>query len=214
MKVAATFNTDEPSATRFQEETGIATFGWNVADAAECERGIRKVADEVGEIDVLVNNAGITRDASVAKMDREMWDAVIDTNLGGVFNCVKAIFPGMRERGWGRVVSIGSINGQAGQFGQINYAAAKAGLIGLTKSLAREGASRGVTANLVAPGYTETEMVEAVPEKIREQILASVPTGRFSRPDEIARVVSFLCAEESAQITGSTITVNGGHYMH
>lgn len=213
MRVIANYRSGEEAADRFTAATDIPAISWDVADPAACSAAIAEVNAHFGPIDVLVNNAGITRDASLVKMSHEMWDAVIDTNLSGAFNCIKEVYPGMRERGWGRIVNISSINGQNGQFGQVNYAAAKAGLVGMTKSLAREGASRGVTANVVAPGYTETDMVAAVPDAIREQILAGVPTGRFSRPDEIARVVAFLCDEESGQITGSTITVNGGHYM-
>ena len=173
-----------------------------------------KVEAEVGPIDVLVNNAGITRDGTLMKMDKQAWNEVIDTNLGGCFTMAKAVFPGMKERGWGRIVNIGSINGQAGQYGQVNYAAAKSGIHGFTKALAQEGARFGVTVNAIAPGYIDTDMVAAVPEPVLEKIVARIPVGRLGQAEEIARGVAFLASEEAGFVTGSTMSINGGQHMY
>jgi acetoacetyl-CoA reductase len=214
VRVAANYRGDVGNAERFQSDTGIAIFQWDVADTGACAEGVAAVADALGPIEILVNNAGITRDASITRMSFDMWNAVISTNLGGCFNMCKTVFPGMRDRGWGRIVNIGSINGQAGQFGQVNYSAAKAGIQGLTKALALEGARSGVTVNVIAPGYTDTEMVAAVPADILEQIVARIPTKRLGRPEEVASAVAYLCREESGQITGSTLSINGGQHMY
>lgn len=211
--VVANYAGNEARAKEFTERTGIATYKWDVGDYDACQDHVARIAAEVGPVDILVNNAGITRDGSIMKMTREMWREVIKVNLGGCFNMVKAVFPGMKERGWGRIVNISSINGQAGQFGQVNYATAKSGLFGFTKSLAQEGARAGITVNAVAPGYIETEMVAAVPPEVLQKIIAKVPVNRLGAPHEIARAVAFLCAEDAGFITGSTLSINGGQYM-
>ncbi|MDI1325611.1 MAG: acetoacetyl-CoA reductase [Brevundimonas sp.] len=214
VQVAANYRGEVSNAERFYAETGIPVFRWDVADADACTTGVAAVVERLGPIDILVNNAGITRDASITNMSSEMWNEVIRTNLGGCFNMCKAVFPQMKARAWGRIVNIGSINGQAGQFGQVNYSAAKAGIQGLTKALAQEGARAGITVNVVAPGYTDTEMVTAIPAKILEQIMARIPTQRLGRPEEVASAVAYLCHEESGQITGSTLSINGGQHMY
>ncbi|MGH1331857.1 MAG: beta-ketoacyl-ACP reductase [Paracoccaceae bacterium] len=211
--VAATYAGNDDAAAAFTKETGIKTFKWSVADYDECAAGIAKVEAELGPIDVLVNNAGITRDAPFHKMTREQWQEVMDTNLSGVFNMTHPIWPGMRERKFGRVINISSINGQKGQFAQANYSAAKAGDIGFTKALAQEGARAGVTVNVICPGYIGTDMVMAVPEKVRESIIGQIPVGRLGEPEEIARCVVFLASDDAGFITGSTITANGGQYF-
>ncbi|MDH7971380.1 acetoacetyl-CoA reductase [Sphingomonas sp. AR_OL41] len=211
--VAATYTHDSARAAAFTAETGIPTFQWSVADEAACIEGTAQVVAALGPIDILVNNAGITRDAGFARMQSEQWREVIDVNLTSCFNMTHTVFAAMRARKWGRIVNISSINGQAGQFGQANYSAAKAGMLGFTKALALEGARDGVTVNAVAPGYTETDMVRAVPADVLAKIVARIPVGRLAQPDEIARCVAFLCAEESGYITGATLTVNGGQYM-
>jgi acetoacetyl-CoA reductase len=212
--VAASFVGDVERACAFSDRTGIESFRWDVADFESCHRAAEKIANQLGPVDVLINNAGITRDASVLKMSRDAWSEVLDTNVGGCFNMVKAVMPGMRERKWGRIVNIGSINGQAGQFGQVNYSAAKSAIHGFTKALAQEGARSGITVNTVAPGYINTDMVAAVPPEQLAKIVAKVPVGRLGEAHEIARVVAFLCAEESSFITGSTISINGGQHMY
>ena len=212
-KVAVTYHGNDERARAFTQATGIPAYKWDVADFEACEKGVARVEADLGPIDILVNNAGITRDATLVKMTREMWEEVIATNLGSCFNMAKAVFPGMRERRFGRIVNISSINGQAGQYGQVNYAAAKAGMIGFTKALALEGARYNVTVNAVAPGYIDTDMVAAVPQNILEKIIARIPVGRLGKPEEIARAVVFLADEEAGFITGATITVNGGQYM-
>ena len=212
--VAASFVGDAERAFAFSDRTGIESFRWDVADFEACQRAAEKVANQFGPVDVLINNAGITRDASVLKMSRNDWSEVLDTNVSGCFNMVKAVLPGMRERGWGRIVNIGSINGQAGQFGQVNYSASKSAIHGFSKALAQEGARFGVTVNTVAPGYINTDMVAAVPPEQLAKIVAKVPVGRLGEAHEIARVVAFLCAEESSFITGSTISINGGQHMY
>lgn len=212
-QVAATYAGNDEAAAAFTEQTGIKTFKWNVADYDECAAGIAKVKAELGPVDILVNNAGITRDAPFHKMTKEQWSQVIDTNLTGVFNMTHPIWPGMRERKFGRIITISSINGQKGQFAQVNYAASKAGDLGITKSLAQEGARFGITANAVCPGYIATDMVMAVPEKVRDGIVAQIPTGRLGEPEEIARCVVFLASDDAAFINGSTITANGGQHF-
>ena len=211
--VAATYAGNDEAAAKFTEETGIKTYKWNVADYEESKAGIAKVEAEVGPIDVVVANAGITRDAPFHRMTPEQWHEVIDTNLTGVFNTVHPVWPGMRERKYGRVIVISSINGQKGQFAQVNYAATKAGDLGIVKSLAQEGARAGITANAICPGYIGTDMVMAVPEKVRESIIAQIPAGRLGEPDQIARCVVFLASEDSGFINGSTISANGAQYF-
>jgi acetoacetyl-CoA reductase len=212
--VAASYVGNVERARAFTERTGIDSFQWNVADYDACHAAVDQISAALGPIDVLINNAGVTRDCSVLKMSRDDWSDVVDTNLTGAFNMVKAVLPAMRERGWGRIVNIGSINGQAGQFGQVNYSATKAAIHGFTKALAQEGARFGVTVNTVAPGYINTDMVAAVPPEQLAKIVAKVPVGRLGEAHEIARVVAFLCADESSFITGSTISINGGQHMY
>ena len=214
MSVAANYAGDETRAAQFTQRTGIRAYKWDVADHEACQSGCAQVAEDLGPVDVLVNNAGITRDSTLARMDWKAWKDVIDTNLGGCFNMAKACFPGMLARGWGRIVNIGSMNGQAGQYGQVNYAAAKSGIHGFTKALAQEGAKKGVTVNALAPGYIDTEMVAAVPAAVRAKILAQIPVARMGRAEEIARGVAFLCAEDAGFITGSTLSINGGQHMY
>ncbi|MEZ5686755.1 MAG: beta-ketoacyl-ACP reductase [Paracoccaceae bacterium] len=211
--VAANYAGNDEAAAKFTEETGIKTYKWSVADYDACAEGIAKVEADLGPIDVLVNNAGITRDAPFHKMSREQWDQVIGTNLNGIFNMTHPLWNGMRERKFGRIVNISSINGQKGQFGQANYSAAKAGDLGFTKALAQEGARAGITVNAICPGYIATEMVMAVPEKVREAIIGQIPVGRLGEPSEIARCVVFLASDDAGFITGSTITANGGQYF-
>jgi len=213
-KVAATYAGNEARANAFAEKSGIAVYKWDVADYDQCAAGVARVVAELGPVDVLVNNAGITRDATMRKMGRQGWDEVLDTNLGGCFNMAKAVWEGMLSRGFGRVVNIGSINGQAGQYGQVNYAAAKSGIHGFTKALAQEGAAKGVTVNAIAPGYIDTDMVAAVPPNVLEKIVARIPVGRLGKASEIARAVLFLVADEGGFITGSTPSINGGQHMY
>jgi acetoacetyl-CoA reductase len=212
-QIAATFYGNTAEAQRFHEETGIPTYEWNVADFAACQRGVAEIVKVIGPIDILVNNAGITRDATLHKMTYDQWRSVIDVDLGGCFNMCRSVIESMRERRFGRIVNISSINGLAGQFGQTNYAAAKAGIIGFTKALALESAARGITVNAVAPGYTDTAMVAAVRPDILNKIVSTVPVGRLAKPEEIARAVAFLASDEAAFITGETLSVNGGKYM-
>ena len=214
MEVAANYAGNEERARGFTERTGIKSYKWDVADFAACQEGVRQVEAELGPVDVLVNNAGITRDSTMRRMDHDKWQEVIDTNLGGCFNMAKAVFDGMTGRGYGRIVNIGSINGQAGQYGQVNYAAAKSGIHGFTKALAQEGARFGVTVNAVAPGYIDTDMVAAVPEDVLAKIVARIPVGRLGKADEIARGVAFLCDENAGFVTGSTLSINGGQHMY
>ncbi|OOY16888.1 acetoacetyl-CoA reductase [Thioclava sp. DLFJ4-1] len=211
--VVANYAGNDEAAAKFTEETGIKTYKWSVADYGACAAGIEQIESEVGPIDVLVNNAGITRDAPFHKMTREQWNQVIDTNLSGIFNMTHPLWTKMRERKFGRVVNISSINGQKGQFAQANYSAAKAGDLGFTKALAQEGARAGITVNAICPGYIATEMVMAVPEKVRESIIGQIPVGRLGEPEEIARCVVFLASDDAGFITGSTITANGGQYF-
>jgi len=214
MTVAANYAGNDAKAREFTERTGIAAFKWDVGDHDACAEGVRQVEAALGPVDVLVNNAGITRDATILKMTREMWEDVIRINLGGCFNMAHAVFPGMRSRKWGRIVNIGSINGQAGQYGQVNYAAAKSGIHGFTKALAQEGARAGVTVNAIAPGYIDTDMVAAVPPEVLEKIVARIPVGRLGQASEIARGVAFLCSEDAGFVTGSTLSINGGQHMY
>ncbi|MBA2635620.1 MAG: acetoacetyl-CoA reductase [Sphingomonas sp.] len=214
MTVAANYAGNEERARGFSERTGIATFKWDVSDFEACQQGVRQVESELGAVDVLVNNAGITRDTTMKRMDHEKWQDVIDTNLGGCFNMAKAVWEGMTSRGYGRVVNIGSINGQAGQYGQVNYAAAKSGIHGFTKALAQEGARQGVTVNAIAPGYIDTDMVAAVPPEVLAKIVSRIPVNRLGSADEIARGVVFLCDENAGFVTGSTLSINGGQHMY
>ena len=214
MTVAANYAGNDQRAAEFTDRTGIKAYRFDVADYDACQTGIAKIAEELGPVDVLVNNAGITRDGTILKMTYQMWKEVMDTNLGGCFNTAKAVFPGMRERKWGRIVNIGSINGQAGQYGQVNYAAAKSGIHGFTKALAQEGARAGVTVNAIAPGYIDTDMVAAVPADVLEKIVAKIPVGRLGQANEIARGVAFLCSDEGGFVTGSTLSINGGQHMY
>jgi acetoacetyl-CoA reductase len=211
--VAANYGGNDDAANQFKQETGIPVYKFSVADYQACADGVQKIETELGPIDVLVNNAGITRDKPFHKMTKEQWDEVINTNLTGMFNMTHQVWPGMRERGFGRIINISSINAQKGQFGQVNYSAAKAGDLGFTKALAQEGAKKGITVNAVCPGYIATDMVMKVSEDVRNQIISGIPVGRLGEPDEIARCVAFLAADESSFITGSTLTANGGQYM-
>src|SRR6186713_3107754 len=213
-KVAANYGGNDEAAQKFKADTGISVFKWDVSSYEACAEGIKKVETDVGPIEVLVNNAGITRDAMFHRMKPEQWTAVINTNLGSLFNMCRPVIEGMRERKFGRIINISSINGQKGQMGQANYSAAKAGEIGFTKALAQENARVNVTINAICPGYIGTEMVQAMPQEVLEKrIIPLIPTGRLGTPDEIARCVVFLAAEDSGFITGSTLTANGGQYM-
>jgi len=213
-KVAASYAGNDEAAAKFKAETGIATYKWDVGDFDACAAGVAEVEKDLGPVDILVNNAGITRDGFLHKMTREQWSAVIRTNLDSLFNMTRPLIEGMRNRGFGRVIVISSINGQKGQIGQTNYSAAKAGDIGFVKALALEGAAKGITANVIAPGYIGTEMVQAIDPKVLEtRILPLIPTGRLGQTDEVARAVVFLASDDSGYITGSTLTINGGQYM-
>ena len=212
--VAANYGGDDAKAAEFTKRTGIASYKWNVADFDACQAGVAKVEADLGPVDVLVNNAGITRDGVLMKMTYAQWKEVIDVNLGGCFNMAKAVFPGMRDRKFGRIVSIGSINGQGGQYGQVNYAAAKSGIHGFTKALAQEGARAGITVNAIAPGYIDTDMVAAVPADVLEKIVAKIPVGRLGKASEIARGVMFLVGDDAGFVTGSTMSINGGQHMY
>jgi acetoacetyl-CoA reductase len=213
-KVAANYGGNDQAAREFHQETGIPVFKFDVADFNACTEGLKKIEAELGPIEVLVNNAGITRDSTMHRMSYDQWNAVIQTNLSSCFNMSRAVIDGMRSRGFGRIVNIGSINGQAGQYGQVNYAAAKSGIHGFTKALAQEGAGRGITVNAVAPGYVETEMVRAVPAEVLEKIIARIPVGRLGKAEDIARTVLFLVADDADFITGSTLSINGGQHMY
>ncbi|MCY4259712.1 MAG: beta-ketoacyl-ACP reductase [Rhodobacteraceae bacterium] len=211
--VAASYAGNDEAAEAFTRDTGIRTFKWSVADYEECAGGVKAVEAELGPVEILVNNAGITRDAMFHRMTPEQWSEVIGTNLNGVFNMTHQVWEGMRERGFGRIINISSVNGQKGQIGQANYSAAKAGDIGFTRALAQEGARKGITVNAICPGYIATEMVMAVPEKVRDAIVAQIPVGRLGEAEEIAQCVAFLAADSSGFITGSTLSANGGQYM-
>jgi acetoacetyl-CoA reductase len=212
--VAANYAGNDDKARAFSDRTGIPVFKWDVGDHEACLDGCAQVSRAVGQVDIVVNNAGITRDGTLAKMSFDDWNDVMRINLGGCFNMAKACFPGMVERGWGRIVNIGSINGQAGQYGQVNYAAAKSGIHGFTKALAQEGAKKGVTVNAIAPGYIDTDMVAAVPAPVLEKIVAKIPVGRLGQASEIARGVAFLVSDEGGFVTGSTLSINGGQHMY
>ncbi len=212
-KVAATFAGNREKAEAFRGETGIAVFQWDVGDAAACADGIKRVEGEVGPVDILINNAGITRDGWFHKADWDAWSAVIRTNLDSMFAMTRPVIEGMREREFGRIVNISSINGQKGQIGQVKYSTAKAGVIGFTKALALENARKGVTVNCICPGYIDTDMVAAVPEKVLEGIIAGIPVNRLGKADEIAALVAYLASDASAFMTGSVLTINGGQYM-
>jgi acetoacetyl-CoA reductase len=212
--VVANYARDGAKAEQFSSETGIPARKWDVSDLDSCASAVAAITEEFGPVDILVNNAGITRDATMRKITRDAWDQVLDTNLGGCFNMCKAAWEGMLARSFGRIVNIGSINGQAGQYGQVNYAAAKSGIHGFTKALAQEGAIRGITVNAIAPGYIDTEMVSAVPAHVLEKIVARIPVGRLGQAGEIARGVVFLVADDAGFITGSTLSINGGQHMY
>jgi acetoacetyl-CoA reductase len=213
-KVAANYGGNDEAAHKFKAETGIPVFKWDVSSFEACAEGIKKVEAELGPVEVLINNAGITRDATLHRMKPEQWTAVINTNLGSLFNMCRNVIEGMRARKFGRIVNISSINGQKGQMGQTNYSAAKAGELGFTKALAQESARSGITVNAVAPGYINTEMVQAVPKDVLEKsILPLIPIGRLGEPEEIARCVAFLASDDAGLITGATLTANGGQYL-
>jgi acetoacetyl-CoA reductase len=213
-KVAANYGGNDEVARRFTEETGIKTYRFDVSKFEACQSGIEHIVADLGPVEILVNNAGITRDTTIHRMTSEQWQAVIDTNLTACFNMARLVIDGMRERSFGRIVNIGSINGQAGQYGQVNYAAAKSGIHGFTKALAQEGAAKGITVNAIAPGYIDTEMVRAVPANVLEKIVSRVPVGRLGKASEIARGVLFLVDDEGGFITGSTLSINGGQHMY
>ncbi len=212
--VVANYGGNDQAAQEFSGRTGIPTFKFDVSDFDAVQEGVAQIEAELGSIEVLINNAGITRDGTMHKMDFEKWDKVIQTNLASCFNTSHAVIGGMRERGFGRIVNIGSVNGQSGQYGQVNYAAAKSGIHGFTKALALEGASKGITVNAVAPGYVATEMVRAVPEEILAKIIKTIPVGRLGEPEDIARSVLFFVADDATFVTGSTLSVNGGQHMY
>lgn len=211
--VVATYAGQDDAANAFKTRTGIAVYKWDAGDFDACQKGVAQVEKEVGGVDVLVNNAGITRDGFLHKMGKEAWEDVLRVNLGSVFNMSRAVITGMRDRGFGRIINISSINGQAGQLGQTNYSAAKAGMIGFTKALALETAAKGVTVNAIAPGYVDTDMVRAVDPEVLKKIVAKIPVGRLGKAEEIARAVCFLASEDAAFMTGATLSMNGGQYM-
>ncbi|BBK40186.1 beta-ketoacyl-ACP reductase [Allostella vacuolata] len=213
-RVAANYGGNDEVAQAFTAETGIPAYKFDVADFEACKAGLARIVADLGPVEVLVNNAGITRDTTIHRMTFEQWNAVIQTNLASCFNMCRLVIDGMRERNFGRIVNIGSINGQAGQYGQVNYAAAKSGIHGFTKALAQEGAAKGITVNAIAPGYIDTEMVRAVPPNVLEKIVARVPVGRLGQASEIARGVLFLVADEAGFVTGSTLSINGGQHMY
>jgi len=212
--VAANFGGNEEAAKKFTEETGIASYKCDVSDFDACQEMLAKIKEELGAVEVLVNNAGITRDGTLHRMSEENWEAVIATNLSSCFNLCRGVIDDMRANAFGRIVNIGSINGQAGQYGQVNYAAAKSGIHGFTKALAQEGAGKGITVNAIAPGYVDTDMVRAVPPAVLEKIIAKIPMGRLGRADDIARGVLFLVADEGDFVTGATLSINGGQHMY
>ena len=213
-KVAAIYAGNDAAAKAFNDKTGIAVYKADVADFKQCQETINKIAKDLGPVDIVVNNAGITRDGTLHKMTAEQWEHVIHTNLSSCFNMCRSVIDSMRERSFGRIVNIGSINGQAGQYGQVNYAAAKSGIHGFTKALAQEGAGKGITVNAIAPGYIDTDMVRAVPPAVLEKIIAKIPVGRLGKAEEIARGVLFLVSDEGGFITGSTLSINGGQHMY
>ncbi|MGB1109117.1 MAG: acetoacetyl-CoA reductase [Gammaproteobacteria bacterium] len=212
--VAANYGGNDDAAKAFTERTGIPAYKFDVADFDSVKSGIDQISADLGPVEVLVNNAGITRDGTMHKMSFEKWDAVIQTNLASCFNTCRCVIDSMREREFGRIVNIGSVNGQAGQYGQVNYAAAKSGIHGFTKALAKEGAGKGITVNAIAPGYVETDMVRAVPAEVLQKIIRTIPVGRLGQVEDIARSVMFLVADEAGFITGSTLSINGGQHMY
>ena len=213
-KIAATYAGNDEAAEAFKTQTGISVYRFDVADFDQCADSVSRIETDLGPVGILVNNAGITRDGTLHRMDFEQWNAVLQTNLSSCYNMCRNVIDGMRERGFGRIVNIGSVNGQAGQYGQVNYAAAKSGIHGFTKALALEGAAKGVTVNAIAPGYVDTDMVRAVPEKVLEKIIATIPVGRLGYASDIARAVRFLVADDATFITGSTLSINGGQHMY
>jgi acetoacetyl-CoA reductase len=213
-KVAANYGGNDERAKEFNDRTGIPVYKFDVGDYDACQEGVKKIEEDLGPIEILVNNAGVTRDSTMHKMDFERWNKVIQTNLSSCFNMAHAVIHDMHDKKFGRIINIGSMNGQAGQYGQVNYAAAKSGIHGFTKALALEAASKGITVNAIAPGYVATEMVMAVPEKVLEKIIAQIPVRRLGEAGDIARAVVFLAADEAGFITGSTLTINGGHHMY
>ena len=214
-KVAANYAGNEERAREFSDRTGIPSYKFDVSDFAQCEAGIAQITEDLGgPVDVLVNNAGITRDGTLHRMDPGSWQAVLDTNLGSCYNMSRCVIDSMREKSFGRIVNVGSINGQAGQYGQVNYAAAKSGIHGFTKALAQVGAAKNITVNAIAPGYVDTDMVRAVPQQVLEKIIARIPVGRLGRAEDIARAVAFLVADDAGFITGATLSVNGGQHMY
>jgi len=214
-KVGANYGGNDERAKQFSESTGIPVYKFDVSDFDACKAGVERIVSDLGgPVEVLVNNAGITRDGTLHRMSHEAWQSVLDTNLGSCYNMCRNVIDGMRERKFGRIVNIGSVNGQAGQYGQVNYAAAKSGIHGFTKALAQEGASYGITVNAIAPGYVDTDMVRAVPERVLEKIISKIPVGRLGRAEDIARSVLFLIADDADFITGSTLSINGGQHMY
>jgi acetoacetyl-CoA reductase len=213
-QVAANYGGNDAAAQAFTAKTGIRTYKFDVGDYDAVTAGVAQIENDLGPIEVLVNNAGITRDGTLHKMAPAQWQQVVQTNLTSCFNTCRAVIEGMRERRFGRIVNIGSVNGQAGQYGQVNYAAAKSGIHGFTKALALEGAGRGITVNAIAPGYVDTEMVRAVPQPVLEKIIATIPVGRLGKPEDIARSVLFLVADDAGFVTGSTLSINGGQHMY
>ena len=214
-RVAANYAGNDARAEAFSEATGIPVFKFDVSDFQQCQEGITRITEHFGgPVEVLINNAGITRDGTLHRMDVDSWQAVLDTNLGSCYNMSRCVIDFMRERGFGRIVNVGSINGQAGQYGQVNYAAAKSGIHGFTKALAQEGAAKGITVNAIAPGYVDTDMVRAVPEAVLEKIVAKIPVGRLGRAEDISRAVAFLVDDDAGFITGATLSVNGGQHMY
>jgi len=212
--VVANYGGNDDAAHAFSERTGIPTYKFDVGDFHAVSEGIKSIEQDVGPVDILINNAGITRDGTLHRMGPDQWDAVIQTNLTSCFNTSRAVIEGMRERGFGRIVNIGSVNGQAGQYGQVNYAAAKSGIHGFTKALAKEGAAKGITVNAIAPGYVETDMVRAVPAEVLQKIIKTIPVGRLGKPEDIARSVLFLVSDDAGFVTGSTLSINGGQHMY
>lgn len=212
--VVANYGGNDEAAKAFTERTGIAAMKFDVSDFDTTNAAIKQIENDYGPVEVLINNAGITRDGTMHRMSFEQWDAVIQTNLASCFNTCRAVIEGMRERNFGRIVNVGSVNGQAGQYGQVNYAAAKSGIHGFTKALALEGAAKGITVNAIAPGYVDTDMVRAVPEEVLTKIIRTIPVGRLGRPEDIANSVAFLVDDESGFITGSTLSINGGQHMY
>lgn len=212
--VIANYGGNDEAASAFTDRTGIPSLKFDVSDFEKTKQAIAQIEIDYGPVDVLINNAGITRDGTMHRMSFEQWDAVIQTNLASCFNTCRATIEGMRERGFGRIVNIGSVNGQAGQYGQVNYAAAKSGIHGFTKALALEGASKGITVNAIAPGYVDTDMVRAVPEEVLKKIIATIPVGRLGKPEDIANAVLFLVADHAGFMTGSTLSINGGQHMY